>query len=168
MPHAPNTNSASPQASFNSTHKASDHTDTLDLTMKPTIPTTPMHNHTPTRLLLASLCTLLFAAAAVAAPRPEKPNVILMLTDDLGWQDVKCYDIDEPSPYETPNLDAMAKRGVLFHQAYSPAPTCSPSRCAIMAGKHPARIQKTHVLGGQPRRAVEPLARTGAEARRTR
>lgn len=82
--------------------------------------------------------------------RPEKPNVVLILTDDLGWQDVKCYDIDEPSPYETPNIDALAKKGVLFWQAYSPAPTCAPSRCAIMSGNHPARAQKTHVVGGAP------------------
>ncbi|MEC5128763.1 sulfatase-like hydrolase/transferase [Verrucomicrobiales bacterium BCK34] len=82
--------------------------------------------------------------------RPEKPNVVLILTDDLGWQDVKCYDIDEPSPYETPNIDALAEKGVLFWQAYSPAPTCAPSRCAIMSGNHPARAQKTHVVGGAP------------------
>ena len=81
--------------------------------------------------------------------RPE-PNVVLLLTDDLGWQDVKVYDIDEPSPFETPNLDAFAKKGVQFWQAYSPAPTCAPSRCAIMSGTHPARAQKTHVVGGAP------------------
>ncbi|REE08737.1 arylsulfatase A-like enzyme [Winogradskyella pacifica] len=84
-----------------------------------------------------------------ATDRPE-PNVILLLTDDLGWQDVKVYDIDEPSPYETPNLDTLAKKGVQFWQAYSPAPTCAPSRCAIMSGTHPARAQKTHVVGGAP------------------
>lgn len=42
------------------------------------------------------------------------PNIILMLADDLGWQDVKCYDIDAPSPMGTPNIDALAKRGILF------------------------------------------------------
>jgi len=82
--------------------------------------------------------------------RPSKPNVVLLLADDLGWQDLKCYDIGEPSPYESPNIDAFARRGVLFREAYSPAPTCSPSRCAILAGKHPARLQKTHVVGGAP------------------
>lgn len=82
--------------------------------------------------------------------RPEKPNVILIVTDDLGWQDVKCYDVDDPSAYDTPYLDAFAKKGVMFWQAYSPAPSCSPSRCAIMSGDHPARAQKTHVLGGRP------------------
>ena len=87
-----------------------------------------------------------------ADDRPLKPNIVLMLTDDLGWQDVKCYDIDEPSPMETPNIDALAKKGVMFWQAYSPAPTCGPSRCAIMSGTHPARAQMTHVSGGKPPR----------------
>jgi len=92
----------------------------------------------------------LFAFAGFSNERPAKPNVILILTDDLGWQDVKCYDIDEPSPMETPNIDSLAKQGVKFWQAYSPAPTCAPSRCAIMSGNHPARAQKTHVVGGAP------------------
>ncbi|WP_407556467.1 sulfatase [Winogradskyella sp. 4-2091] len=85
----------------------------------------------------------------VNADRPQ-PNILLLLTDDLGWQDVKAYDVDKPSPYETPNIDALAKKGVQFWQAYSPAPTCAPSRCAIMSGTHPARAQKTHVVGGAP------------------
>lgn len=85
---------------------------------------------------------------AQAAERPEKPNVILLLCDDLGWQDIKCYDIDAPSPMETPNIDALAKQGVLFWQAYSPAPTCAPSRAAILSGTHPARSHMTHVQGG--------------------
>ena len=100
---------------------------------------------------LALLCILSATlSTAAATERPAKPNIILLLTDDLGWQDVKCYDIDEPSPMETPNLDALAKRGVLFWQAYSPAPTCAPSRAAILSGDHPARAQMTHVSGGKP------------------
>ena len=99
-----------------------------------------------------TFCVGAFSASLVKAEegRPEKPNVILIVTDDLGWQDVKCYDVDEASAYDTPYLDAFAKKGVMFWQAYSPAPSCSPSRCAIMSGDHPARAQKTHVLGGRP------------------
>lgn len=93
---------------------------------------------------------LALSGAIFADERPDKPNVVLILTDDLGWQDVKCYDIDEPSPMETPHLDALAKKGVMFWQGYSPAPTCAPSRCAILSGNHPARAQKTHVVGGAP------------------
>ncbi|MDB4384517.1 sulfatase [Opitutaceae bacterium] len=92
--------------------------------------------------------------ATHAGDRPAKPNVLLLLTDDLGWQDVKCYDIDEPSPYETPNIDALAKQGVMFWQAYSPSPVCAPSRCAILSGNHPARAQKTSVVGGAPPRPI--------------
>ena len=100
-----------------------------------------------TGIALALVCASYCAWGAVERPRP---NVVLLLTDDLGWQDVKCYDIDEPSPMETPNIDRLAKKGVMFWQAYSPAPTCAPSRCAIMSGDHPARAQKTHVVGGGP------------------
>lgn len=103
-----------------------------------------------TRHLLIQISVLALAGLSVHADRPIQSNVVLLLTDDLGWQDVKCYDIDEPSPYETPNIDALAKKGVMFWQGYSPAPTCAPSRCAIMSGVHPARAQKTHVVGGAP------------------
>ncbi|MBT3194168.1 MAG: sulfatase [Verrucomicrobia bacterium] len=88
--------------------------------------------------------------AQTGAPRPEKPNVLLLLTDDLGWQDVVCYDIDEPTPYETPNIDALAKEGVMFWQGYSPSPVCMPSRSAILSGIHPARAQLIGVGGGMP------------------
>ena len=56
-------------------------------------------------------------ALAIPAHAAPPPNIILMLADDLGWQDVKCYDIDKPSPMETPNMDALAKRGVLVRHA---------------------------------------------------
>jgi arylsulfatase A-like enzyme len=102
------------------------------------------------KILSTALLIIFLPIAIIAKERPSKPNVVLILTDDLGWQDVKCYDIDEPSPMETPSIDSLAKRGVKFWQAYSPAPTCAPSRCAIMSGNHPARAQKTHVVGGAP------------------
>ncbi len=110
--------------------------------------------HTVFALVSGTLGSVLLPSDSVNAvaddERPQKPNVVLILTDDLGWQDVKCYDIDEPSPMETPNIDAFAKKGVMFWQGYSPAPTCAPSRCAILSGNHPARAQKTHVVGGAP------------------
>ena len=96
------------------------------------------------------LYTLLGISLPGQSERPEKPNVLLMLVDDLGWQDVICYDVDEPAPYETPNLDKLAKRGVLFTNGYSPSPVCSPSRCAMMSGKHPARTMSTTVASGKP------------------
>jgi len=102
------------------------------------------------KLFKLFILSIILPFFSIGKERPSKPNVVLILTDDLGWQDVKCYDIDEPSPMETPNIDALAQKGVKFWQAYSPAPTCAPSRCAIMSGNHPARAQKTHVVGGAP------------------
>ncbi|MEP4077263.1 sulfatase [Haloferula sp.] len=107
-----------------------------------------------TRIFCALLLSTWAVSPGLAQDRPAKPNVILLLTDDLGWQDVKCYDIDEPSPMETPNIDALAKKGVMFWQGYSPAPTCAPSRAAILSGEHPARSQYTHVVGGMPPAAI--------------
>ena len=103
---------------------------------------------------------LFLLGSTSAAERPSKPNIVLILTDDLGWQDVKCYDVDQLSPMETPNIDALAKRGVMFWQAYAPAPTCAPSRCAILSGVHPARAQKTHVVGGAPPSPINRSAHT--------
>ncbi|MDF1756003.1 MAG: sulfatase [Verrucomicrobiales bacterium] len=101
-------------------------------------------------LLLAGLIVASFSLLHAEDQRPAKPNVLVLLTDDLGWQDVDCYDIDEKNSYTTPNIDALATKGVKFWRAYSPAPTCAPSRCAIVSGVHPARAQKTHIKGGTP------------------
>lgn len=108
------------------------------------------------KLALLLPFTTSFTTSLTAAERPAKPNIILILTDDLGWQDVGCYDIDEPTPMETPHIDALAKKGVQFWHGYSPAPTCAPTRCAIMSGDHPARAQKTHVVGGHPPLVYHP------------
>ena len=103
-------------------------------------------------LLTCLHATLAGANEIATTERPNKPNVVLILTDDLGWQDVHCYDIDEPSPMETPNIDRLASQGVMFWQAYSPAPVCAPSRAAILSGLHPARGGMTSVAGGFPPR----------------
>jgi len=104
-------------------------------------------------MIAASVGICLLAGTMLALAdglRPEKPNVLLLLTDDLGWQDVVCYDIDEPTPYETPHIDALAKEGVMFWQGYSPSPVCMPSRSAIMSGIAPARSNLIGVGGGIP------------------
>ena len=85
----------------------------------------------------------------------------MILVDDLGRQDVGCYDLDSSCPMETPTLMSCQK-GVLFHQGYSPAPTCAP-RCAIMSGRHPAVAQKTHVVGGNPPTPYNKFAHAGMD-----
>lgn len=73
------------------------------------------------------------------------PNIILFYVDDLGWQDVQLNDLDTLCAYDTPNLVTLAASGMNFSQAYSPAPTCAPSRGAIISGQHPAKTRFTHV-----------------------
>jgi arylsulfatase A len=74
----------------------------------------------------------LFAAPAVADDR--RPNVVLVLADDLGWGDLGCYG---QTKIKTPNIDALAKDGMRFTRAYAGNAVCAPSRCGLMTGKHP-------------------------------
>ncbi|WP_339881483.1 sulfatase [Polaribacter vadi] len=77
-----------------------------------------------------------------------KPNVIIFYADDLGWQDVELNDLDEPCAWDTPNIKELAKDAINFTNAYSAAPTCAPSRSAILSGLHPAKTGITNVTGG--------------------
>ncbi len=74
-----------------------------------------------------------------------KPNVIFILVDDMGYMDIAC---NGSMVYETPNIDALAKSGMRFTQAYAPCGVCSPSRHAIMSGKYPARSGCTNYALG--------------------
>lgn len=91
---------------------------------------------------LRAACFIALAQASLAV---EKPNIIIFYVDDLGWQDVQLNDIDDPCTYETPNIIKLAASGMNITQGYSPAPTCSPSRAAIISGQHPAQTRLTHV-----------------------
>lgn len=82
--------------------------------------------------------SLLVALAISAAARAEtKPNVVFILADDLGWNDLSLYG---SGFHETPNIDALSKRGMKFNRAYSASPLCSPTRASILTGLNPARI----------------------------
>jgi arylsulfatase A-like enzyme len=93
-------------------------------------------------LLAALLLTPLAALQAADNPKPG-PNVIVILADDLGWADLSCYG---STFHESPNLDKLAAQGMRFTQAYSSSPYCSPSRAAIMTGRHPARVKITDYI----------------------
>lgn len=82
-------------------------------------------------MLAISLGALAFNSAAI-----ERPNVVFILGDDLGVNDLSLYG---SKFHETPNIDALAKRGMVFTQAYSANPLCSPTRSSIMTGLYPAR-----------------------------
>jgi arylsulfatase len=74
---------------------------------------------------------------------PNRPNVILVLTDDQGYADVGAFGA---RGFATPHLDRLAAEGVRFTNFYSAAPICSPSRAALMTGSHPVRVGITSVL----------------------
>ncbi len=79
------------------------------------------------------LALLLGPVAALAA---DRPNVVLILADDLGIRDLGCCG---STYHETPNIDRLAARGVRLTNAFSASPLCSPTRASIMTGQHPAR-----------------------------
>jgi arylsulfatase A-like enzyme len=75
----------------------------------------------------------------------DKPNILFILIDDMGWADIGCYG---SSFYETPNLDRLRNEGMLFTDGYAACPVCSPTRASVMAGKYPARVGVTQFIGG--------------------
>jgi len=86
---------------------------------------------------------LALTAMAINMVQAQKPNIILILTDDMGFGDIGCYG-GNFAP--TPNVDKMAKEGIRFTQYYSASPICSPSRTGILTGMAPARWNITSYL----------------------
>ncbi len=76
------------------------------------------------------------ATTSSLASLNERPNVLFILADDLGWGDLSCYGRPD---YRTPNLDGLARQGLRFTNAYSASPVCTPTRCAFITGRYPAR-----------------------------
>ena len=96
---------------------------------------------------LARLIFILFSVFILSCTKKETPpNFVFILVDDLGWADIKCNNPN--SFYDTPNIDKLAESGVRFTQAYSANPVCSPTRAAIMTGKHPNRVNITDWIPG--------------------
>ncbi len=75
----------------------------------------------------------------------DKPNVIFIYADDLGYGDLSCYGATK---IQTPNLDRLASKGLQFSNAHSAASTCTPSRYAVITGEYPWRKQGVHILPG--------------------
>lgn len=75
-----------------------------------------------------------------ADPPVNRPNIVFVLADDLGWSDLACYG---STVHQTPHLDQFARQSVRFTDAYAAAPVCSPTRASLMTGKSPARLHMT-------------------------
>jgi len=102
-------------------------------------------------ILLSSLSFGALLSEGQSVPKNEavsdKMNVLLILIDDLGWQDVSYMGSEY---YETPNIDTLASQGMTFTHAYAASSVCSPTRASIMTGKYPARLHLTDWISGHP------------------
>ena len=104
----------------------------------------------PTFLLL-SLCSLLHSAAAT---RP-RPNIVLLLIDDMGWGDFSCFGNKDA---QTPNIDRLAAEGLRFEHFYVASPICSPSRTALSTGQYPQRWRITSYLNNRAENTARGMA----------
>ena len=85
------------------------------------------------KLFLFGAFLISFTSAFSATP--ERPNVVMLLADDLGWKDVGCYG----GPVKTPTIDGLAESGMRFTDFYSGCAVCSPSRATLLTGRHHIR-----------------------------
>jgi arylsulfatase A len=100
------------------------------------------------------------AWAGETASKAPKPNIVIIFTDDQGYQDAGCYGSPD---IETPNLDRMAAEGMRFTDFYSASPVCTPSRAALLTGCYPQRVSLPNVLFPQSRTGLNPDEVTIAE-----
>ena len=111
---------------------------------------TPNYPQPAARIGIFFLCLSLGQLSALTA---ERPNVVFMLADDLGWSDTTPYG---STFYETPNIERLARRGMLFTNAYSASPLCSPTRASILTGQYPGRLRFTTPAGHLPQEILDP------------
>ena len=108
--------------------------------------------------LVAAVCLgLIFSPAprTCAAAAPAKPNIVLILADDLGYGDLGCYGATK---IKTPNMDRLAAEGLRFTQGYAPSSTCTPSRFSLLTGEYAWRQKdrKNSILDGDAPLCIEP------------
>jgi len=92
----------------------------------------------------AALAVPRFVRGGAAAAKGRLPNIVIILTDDQGYADVGVFGA---KGFETPNLDRLAGEGIRFTNFYVAAPSCTPSRAALMTGCYPQRVSLPNVIG---------------------
>ena len=115
------------------------------------------------RFLSTAAAGLTVAACTdhAAAKPAAKPNIVLLLADDLGYADLSCYG---SRTVKTPNLDALAKSGLRLTTFYAAAPVCSPSRAALLTGRYPWRAGVYQYLAPRAKVHLRTSETTLAEA----
>lgn len=104
------------------------------------------------------------ATAIVKNKVPNRPNIVYLVADDLGWSDSTPYLDPNEDFYETPNIAELAKRGMKFTNAYAASPLCSPTRASILTGQYPGRIRLTTPACHIPAVVLNPTVGTKAKA----
>ncbi len=105
-------------------------------------------------LLLTGIFPLFVLACSVDAAK-QKPNIVLVFIDDMGWADLSCFGNKDA---QTPNIDRLASEGISFEQFYVNAPICSPSRVAISTGQYPQRYNIDSYLSYRKQNAERGMA----------
>ena len=103
------------------------------------------------------ICSLLLCLAASLLPAAEKPNILIIYADDVGYGDLGCYGA---TAVETPNLDRLAERGIRFTSAYATASTCTPSRYSLLTGEYAFRNEDAIILPGNAPLLIDPAKPT--------
>lgn len=104
---------------------------------------------------LAAIMIWVFALFAAPLGAAERPNIVLILADDLGYGDLRCYNRSSKIP--TPHLDALAEQGTRFTDAHTPSSLCTPTRYGLLTGRYCWRTSlKRGVLNGQDPYMIEP------------
>lgn len=93
-------------------------------------------------ILAGVACALTVPASAEAAAEGTRPNIVVIVADDLGYGDISSYG----GPVRTPNIDALATAGVRFTDFHANGPVCTPSRAALLTGRYPQRAQLGNAL----------------------
>ena len=116
-------------------------------------------------LCLSLLSSTVLDIAESRSYAAEKPNILVILCDDLGYGDVGC--LNPECKLRTPNIDRLAREGVAFTDAHSSSAVCTPTRYSLLTGRYAwrTRLQKG-VLGGMSPRLIEPDVRTVADVLR--
>ena len=99
---------------------------------------------TRTQMMLALAIAVAAGSLHAAEAPPARPNILLMVGDDIGWGDIGCYGSTQ---IQTPNIDRMAKEGLRFTSGYVTAALCSPSRAAMLTGRYQQRnaLENNHL-----------------------
>ena len=105
------------------------------------------------RILAAVVLVLVTCSGAATAPAQDRPNIVVIYADDLGYGDLGCYGATK---VKTPHLDRLAQRGLRFTDGHSPSATCTPSRYALLTGEYAWRRKGTGILPGDARLIIEP------------